>query len=220
MPYSVACLTQLGCRFQLNDFVIVPMRFLLIAIVGSSPIGSPQGSFPGEYGCLCQCHNVPAVDVTDASMRIAHDFIASGPLVSSKLRMLAELFDEVWASVAAVFGKHPNQIENARIRLAKIVLDLAKDNQIGPLQITRTAGRLMRQTPRGRINPHDPLRLSHSVFEWWISGAERHAAWSAYELAPNKSVLRGRARTSSEKENGLKQNTPVIDASAAALYRL
>jgi hypothetical protein len=124
------------------------MRFLLIAIEGSSPIGSPQGNFPGECGCLCQCHSVPAVDMTDASMRIAHDFIASAPFVSAKLRMLGELFDEVWASVAAAFGKHPNQIEHARIRLARIVLDLAKDNQLGPLQITRTAGRLMRQLPR------------------------------------------------------------------------
>jgi hypothetical protein len=64
------------------------------------------------------------------------------------------LYDE-WASVAADFGNHPNQIENARIRLAKIILDLARDDQLGPLQIIRTAGRLVRQTQQGAKQPHD-----------------------------------------------------------------
>jgi hypothetical protein len=37
------------------------------------------------------------------------------------------VFDEVWASVAPDFGDDPEEIEDARIRLATIVLALAKD---------------------------------------------------------------------------------------------
>jgi hypothetical protein len=62
------------------------------------------------------------------------------------LGMLGELFDEVWASVAADFAHYPDEIETARIRLTTIIRDLADDGEFGPLQITRTAAALMRQT--------------------------------------------------------------------------
>jgi hypothetical protein len=59
------------------------------------------------------------------------------------LAILRRIFDEVWASVAPDFGDDPEQIEEARIRLATIVLALAKDHQLGPLEIARTATRLI-----------------------------------------------------------------------------
>jgi hypothetical protein len=62
------------------------------------------------------------------------------------LKILSDLFDEVWASVAADFGISPDEVETAQIRLATIILDLAKDGQLGQLQITRTASRLVRKT--------------------------------------------------------------------------
>jgi CheY-like chemotaxis protein len=61
------------------------------------------------------------------------------------LKVLAELSDEVWASVAADFSHDPDEIETAQIRLRTIILDLAKDGQLGPLEITQTASRLMRK---------------------------------------------------------------------------
>ena len=61
------------------------------------------------------------------------------------LQMLGEVFDEVWASVAADFATDPDQIGTSRFRLATIILSLAKDGQLGTLQISRTAGRLIRQ---------------------------------------------------------------------------
>ena len=61
------------------------------------------------------------------------------------LGMLGELFDEVWASVAADFGDGPDQIETARLRLTTIVLDLANDGELSPLQITATAAGLIRE---------------------------------------------------------------------------
>jgi len=68
------------------------------------------------------------------------------------LGMLDELFDEVWASVAADFADWPDVIETARIRLTTIIRDLADDGELSPLQITSTAAGLMRQKlPKG---PH------------------------------------------------------------------
>jgi hypothetical protein len=64
------------------------------------------------------------------------------------LKMLGDVFDKVWAVVAPEFGDDHREIEAARIRLATIVLKLAKDGQLGPLEITRTAGRLIRQPSR------------------------------------------------------------------------
>jgi hypothetical protein len=61
-------------------------------------------------------------------------------------RSLGEIFDEVWAAVAADFGDSEDEIETARMRLASIILDLAKDGQFGSLQIARTSLRLIRRT--------------------------------------------------------------------------
>ena len=63
------------------------------------------------------------------------------------------VFDEVWASVAPDFRDDPEQIEDARIRLATIVLALAKDHQLGPSEIERTATRLMYQAgAKGKVS--------------------------------------------------------------------
>jgi hypothetical protein len=59
--------------------------------------------------------------------------------------MLGDVLDEAWASIAIDFGNDFRKIEAARIQLATIVLDLARDGQLGQFQITRTAARLMRE---------------------------------------------------------------------------
>lgn len=64
------------------------------------------------------------------------------------VKMLADTFDDVWAGVAPDFGADPNTVEIGRIRLATIILELARDGQLGPDQITRTASRLIRQALR------------------------------------------------------------------------
>jgi len=60
------------------------------------------------------------------------------------LKVLGEIFDEVWRYEATNFADHPEWIEEARIRLATIRLDLGKDGQLGRDQIARTATRLIR----------------------------------------------------------------------------
>ena len=79
------------------------------------------------------------------------------------LKMLGELCDEVWASVAADFGDDRDQIKTARIRLATIILDLAKDGDLRPLEIAGTAAGLFRQNlPHGR--PPSPHASSGMAF--------------------------------------------------------
>jgi hypothetical protein len=65
------------------------------------------------------------------------------------LAILAAIFKEVWPSIVVVCDDDPLTMEKARLELATIVLDLTRDGQLGPLQITRTAARLMREA-------HDP----------------------------------------------------------------
>jgi hypothetical protein len=64
------------------------------------------------------------------------------------LRMLAGIFDDVWAGVASEFGTDPDAVEAGRIRLATIILNLGRDGQLGRDQVTRTASRLIRQASR------------------------------------------------------------------------
>jgi hypothetical protein len=61
------------------------------------------------------------------------------------LKILGNIFDEVWATVAPDFNDDVGHIETTRTRLAVIILDLAADGQLGAFQIAMTAGRLMRQ---------------------------------------------------------------------------
>ena len=68
----------------------------------------------------------------------------------ASLRVAEEVLDEVWASLERYIGKDESACGAARMRLANIVLDLAKDGQLDTLQITRTAARLMARRSRVR----------------------------------------------------------------------
>jgi hypothetical protein len=62
------------------------------------------------------------------------------------LAVVEQVLDEVWASIAPDLDVHGGGTDVVRMRLANIVLNLAKDGQLSALQITRTAARLMRET--------------------------------------------------------------------------
>ena len=86
-------------------------------------------------------------------MPIARLLISTASFEPDELRMLGEVFDQVWAIVALDFGADPDEIEAARMRLATIILDLAKDGQLGSHQISGTATRLIRQfATQGKVN--------------------------------------------------------------------
>lgn len=74
------------------------------------------------------------------------------------LAVLGEVLEEVWAWVASEFANDAQTVEAARIRLACIILDLAKDRQLSALQIAQTAARLMRETETAedRERPETP----------------------------------------------------------------
>ena len=55
---------------------------------------------------------------------------------------LQRLYDKVWARLEPEFRDHP---EEARVRLARIMVKLAGDQQLGSHEVTRTALRLMRE---------------------------------------------------------------------------
>jgi hypothetical protein len=69
------------------------------------------------------------------------------------LNAFGEIFDEVWQSILPDVGDDAREIKTARDRLAALILELAKDGQLDALQITRTAGRLMRERLGSAIEP-------------------------------------------------------------------
>ena len=78
-------------------------------------------------------------------MKFGYHSGMNGSFEPASLHMLGEMFDEVWACIAPDIGNRREDVEAARNRLAAILLKLAKDGQFGPLQITRTSARLMRE---------------------------------------------------------------------------
>ena len=81
---------------------------------------------------------------TTAVMSKAHHLFSSASYDPDTLNMLGEVLDEAWASISSNLGIDFRETEAACIQLATIVLDLARDGQLGQLQITRTAAQLMR----------------------------------------------------------------------------
>ena len=103
---------------------------------------APDAGSPG--GTRQHRHSTTSVGTT-AFMSKAHHLFTSASYDPDTLNMLGEVLDEAWASIAIDFGNDFREIEAARIKLATIVLHLARDGQLGQLQITRTAARLMRE---------------------------------------------------------------------------
>jgi hypothetical protein len=67
------------------------------------------------------------------------------------VKMLGEVLDEIWQSLAPEYGSDPQAIEAARTRLAIVILALAKDHQLSAREIKRTAARLMRETTINQV---------------------------------------------------------------------
>ena len=97
------------------------------------------------FGGGCQ-HGLSTTSVrTIGIMTKAHRLFSRASYDRDTLNMFREVLDEAWASISTGFGSHFREIEAARFQLATIVIDLARDGQLGQLQITRTAARLMRE---------------------------------------------------------------------------
>ena len=90
-----------------------------------------------------QCRLSTASVGTTADMSEAHHLLRNASHDPDTFNMLGEVLDEVWASISSDVGIDFRESEAACIQLATIVLDLARDGQLGQLQITRTAARTL-----------------------------------------------------------------------------
>ncbi|SRR5258706_10370925 len=71
-------------------------------------------------------------------------FVRSRVLDPPRLAMLGQVFDAVLTEIRAELGSNPDAIKAAQEVLASTIIDLAWDDQFGAPELTRIAGRLMR----------------------------------------------------------------------------
>jgi hypothetical protein len=73
----------------------------------------------------------------------ARQLIMGASFDPEELEMITAVFEEIWMSVSASYGA--KDVDAARLRLATLVLNLAGDGQLSPVEIARTGARLMRE---------------------------------------------------------------------------
>jgi hypothetical protein len=135
--------TQISCHQMENGVFAFALKTVASQIAARGYyLFTPKAGLP--VGTRQHCRQTTSVGTT-ALMSRAHHLFSSASCDPDTLNMLGEVLDEAWASIAIDFGDDFREIEAARIQLATIVLDLARDGQLGQLQITRTATRLMRE---------------------------------------------------------------------------
>ena len=75
----------------------------------------------------------------------ARKLIGDATFDPDRLKIVGEAFDEAWHDLAGNFPDDAQTIEGVRLRLATIILDLAKDGQLGREQLKLSAMRVLRQ---------------------------------------------------------------------------
>ena len=74
----------------------------------------------------------------------ARALIANASFGPAHLKVIGKAFDDAWEQVAPSVSTGAAVIEAARLRLANIILNLAKDGPRDAAQLTDTAVRLMK----------------------------------------------------------------------------
>ena len=78
----------------------------------------------------------------------ARRLIESALYDPEQLKALRKAFDEAWEGIAPGVSTRPAAIEAARLKLAEIVLGLAKNGNLDPQQLADAAVQLMRSPPQ------------------------------------------------------------------------
>jgi hypothetical protein len=78
----------------------------------------------------------------------ARRLIESALYDPEQLKALRKAFDEAWEGIASGVSTRPAAIEAARLKLAEIVLGLAKNGNLDPQQLADAAVQLMRSPPQ------------------------------------------------------------------------
>ncbi len=73
----------------------------------------------------------------------ARELIAGAVYDPAELKAVGKAFDDAWDQVASQVSTRPEAIEAARLKLAEIVLTLAKGSTRDPEKLTQAAVRLM-----------------------------------------------------------------------------
>ena len=110
-----------------------------------------------------QCRLSTTSVETTAVMSKAYHLFCGASYDPDTLNMLGEVLDEAWASISSDLGvDFPRDRTRFCIELAMIVLDLARDGQLGPLQIERLPASCARstRTPSNAADRRFPPTLS------------------------------------------------------------
>jgi hypothetical protein len=75
----------------------------------------------------------------------ARKLIEDATFGPDRLKEIGRAFDETWTEIAGSFGNDAQTIEGVRLRLATIVLALAKDGRLDRDQLKLLAMRALRQ---------------------------------------------------------------------------
>jgi hypothetical protein len=77
----------------------------------------------------------------------ARQLVASAAYTPDQLRVIGKAFENAWEQVAPLVSKRPAAIEAARLKLAEIVLSLAKDGSRDAQQLEDAAVKKMLASP-------------------------------------------------------------------------
>lgn len=79
----------------------------------------------------------------------ARQLLSATSFAPDQLRVLFEAFDQAWATIAAGVGDDPQAIETARLKLANLVLSLARDGDVDDPERLRNAALQLLSGSRG-----------------------------------------------------------------------
>ena len=77
----------------------------------------------------------------------AHQLIADATFDPGQLKAIRKAFDDAWAKIAPQVSQRPEAIEAGRLKLASIVLSVAKRGTLDPEQLSEEAMKLMHTPP-------------------------------------------------------------------------
>jgi hypothetical protein len=100
--------------------------------------------------CLRICYTRPR-KVGDGAVK-ARQLIASASYGPEALKVLGQAFDNAWAEIAHHF-QDPPEIEAARLRLANVILDLARQGTRDPEGLKNLALQMLSLTYRRLRGP-------------------------------------------------------------------
>jgi hypothetical protein len=77
----------------------------------------------------------------------AHQLIADATFDPDQLKAIRKAFDDAWAQIAPQISQRPEAIEAGRLKLASIVLSVAKRGALNPKHLSDEAIKLMVTPP-------------------------------------------------------------------------